>query len=79
MDEIQSESRCRYEHNFECKIDQKNCLIETLKHVFENWYNYIKAILSRGTVSIIFYVYKECLCVCRFESVPCCLYYFVYM
>ena len=27
----------------------------------------------------IFYVYKVCLCVCRFESVSCCLYCFVYM
>ena len=28
----------------------------------------IRAPSSRGTISIIFYVYKVCLCVCRFES-----------
>ena len=38
-----------------------------------------KALLSRGVISIIVYVYKVSLCVCRFESAPCCLYYFVYM
>ena len=31
--------------------------------MFENWYNCIKAILSRGTVSIIFYVYYKSACV----------------
>ena len=40
---------------------------------------YFFTLLSRGTISIIFYVYKVCLCVCRSESAPCCLYYFVYM
>ena len=36
-----------------------------------------KALLSRNAISIIVYVYKVSLCVCRFESAPCCLYYFV--
>ena len=30
-------------------------------------------------ISIIVYVYKVSLCVCRFESAPCCLYYFVHV
>ena len=86
---FETEALCPYEHNFECKIvnmfcsyfgAQKICLIET--HLLSTKSKClkiginIKKLFSRGTISIIFMYIK---CACRFESAPCCLYYFVYM